>query len=149
MKNFFIIMVLFASAFIYGQQKDSGLTWETNFEKAKEQAKKENKPILMLFTGSDWCPPCKLLKKDFFNSPEFKAKSSEFILLLVDFPRNKDLVSAQQVAANKKLNSEYGVGSLPTLIAVDYKGNMIDKIKSYNAGRDTRYHHEFIDRVLN
>ncbi|MGB1268637.1 MAG: thioredoxin family protein [Flavobacteriaceae bacterium] len=149
MKNFFIIIVLFASAFIYGQQKDAELSWETNFEKAKVKAKQENKPILVLFTGSDWCPPCKLLKKDFFNSPKFKAKSRDFVLLLVDFPRNKDLVSAQQATANKKLNSEYEVRSLPTLIALDYKGNIIDKIKGYNAGRDTRYHYEFVDKVLN
>ena len=33
--------------------------WLVDFEKAKVQAVKEGKPILMEFTGSDWCPPAR------------------------------------------------------------------------------------------
>ena len=88
-----------------------------------------------------------LMKKDFFNSTQFKAQSSEFVLLLVDFPKNKDLISDTQEAQNKELNKAYGVRSLPTLIAVNHNGNVIDKIKSYNAQRDTSAHFEFIDKI--
>ena len=101
----------------------------------------------MLFTGSDWCSPCKMLKKDFFYSDAFIEKSKKFVLLLVDFPRNKELITPTQEAAHKVLNSKYGVRSLPTIIAVNYKGEVLDKIKSYNSGRDTRYHFEFIDKL--
>jgi len=136
------------SSCFYAQEHDTGLVWETNFEVAKNQSKVENKPILMLFTGSDWCPPCKMLKKDFFNSEAFIAKSTNYVLLLVDFPRNKELITVSQEKENKTLNAKYGVRSLPTLIAVNYNGEIIDKIKSYNSGRDTRDHFEFIDKIL-
>jgi len=143
-----MIVLLFVSTLFYAQEHDTRLKWETDFEEAKTKSKKSEKPILMLFTGSDWCPPCKMLKKDFFHSDAFIAKSKKFVLLMVDFPRNKELISPTQEAANKLLNSKYGVRSLPTVIAVNYKGEVLDKIKSYNSGRDTRYHFEFIDKIL-
>lgn len=148
MKNIGMLLLLFVSSCFYAQEHDNRLIWETNFEEAKNQSKIENKPILMLFTGSDWCPPCKMLKKDFFYSDAFILKSKNYVLLLVDFPRNKELITASQEKENKVLNTKYGVRSLPTLIAVNYKGEVIDKIKSYNSGRDTRYHFEFIDKIL-
>jgi len=148
MKSVLVIVVLFVSTLFYAQEHDTRLYWETDFEVAKTKAKKNNKPILMLFTGSDWCPPCKMLKKDFFHSDEFIAKSTNFVLLMVDFPRNKELITPTQEAANKVLNSKYGVRSLPIVIAVNHKGQVIDKIKSYNSNRDTRYHFKFIDKLL-
>jgi len=149
MKNVVMLLLLFLSSCFYAQEHDARLVWETNFEMAKKQSKVENKPILMLFTGSDWCPPCKMLKKDFFYSDAFIAKSKNYVLLMVDFPRNKELISTSKAIENKALNTKYGVRSLPTLIAVNYKGEIIDKIKSYNSSRDTRYHFEFINKILN
>lgn len=148
MKNVVMLLLLFMSSCFYAQDKDARLLWETDFEIAKTKSKVQDKPILMLFTGSDWCAPCKMLKKDFFHSDAFIAKSKNYVLLLVDFPRNKELITTSQSTANKSLNAKYGVRSLPTLIAVNYKGEIIDKIKSYNSGRDTRYHFEFIDKIL-
>lgn len=148
MKNVLVIVLLFVSTLFYAQEHDTRLNWETNFEVAKTKANKTKKPILMLFTGSDWCPPCKMLKKDFFYSDAFIAKSKKFVLLMVDFPRNKELITPTQEAANKVLNSQYGVRSLPTVIAVNYKGEILDKIKSYNSGHDTSYHFEFVDKLL-
>jgi len=148
MKNTLVIILLFVTTLFYAQEHDGRLKWETDFEIAKTKSKQTNKPILMLFTGSDWCPPCKMLKKDFFSSDAFVEKSKNFVLLLVDFPRNKELITSAQEAANKVLNSKYGVRSLPTVIAVNYKGEVLDKIKSYNSNRDTKHHFEFIDRVL-
>jgi thioredoxin-related protein len=146
-KIILIVSFLFSTS-IYAQNGSAKLNWETDFNSAKAIAQKNNKPILMLFTGSDWCTPCKLLKKDFFYSARFKAQSKNFVLLLVDFPKDKQLISTAQETQNKSLNAAYGVRSLPTLIAVNYNGNIIDKIKSYNANRDTSAYFEFIERVL-
>lgn len=139
---------MLASFVMRAQQNEVSLSWETDFNTAKLKAKKSNKPILMLFTGSDWCPPCKLLKKDFFNSSKFIAKADNFVLLLVDFPKNKKALSKLQETQNKQLNLDYGVRSLPTLIAVNYQGHIINKIKDYNAQRNTSSHFNFIENVL-
>ena len=142
------LVFLFVSHFIFAQDNNVKLNWETDFELAKSKSKKSKKPILMLFTGSDWCAPCKMLKTDFFDSPEFIKKSSKFIMLMVDFPRNKELITQEQEKSNKLLSAKYGVKSFPTLLAINYNGAIIDKIKSYSSTRDTRYHFSFIDKVI-
>jgi thiol:disulfide interchange protein len=48
------------------------LNWESNFKVALKKSKKEKKPILIYFTGSDWCGPCKVLDKKLFHSEKFK-----------------------------------------------------------------------------
>src|SRR5262245_5687193 len=46
--------------------------WLDDFEKAKAQAKAENKKILLDFTGSDWCGWCKKLDAEVFSQSEFR-----------------------------------------------------------------------------
>ena len=64
--------------------------WLVDFEKAKAQAAKEGKSILMEFTGSDWCPPCIQLEKNVLSQEAFKTGAPKnFILLKLDSPRDK------------------------------------------------------------
>jgi thioredoxin-related protein len=70
-KTFFVIAILITQ-FFYAQDNHSDLNWLTDFTKAKILAQKEHKPIIMLFTGSDWCPPCKAMHKDLFPNKEFQ-----------------------------------------------------------------------------
>lgn len=109
MKRIFtVVFLVFVAQYTSAQEEESKLKWETNFELAKSKSKKDKKPILMLFTGSDWCAPCKMLKNDFFDNSDFIEKSNSFIMLMVDFPRNKELVSRDQEIANKLLSAKYG-----------------------------------------
>lgn len=148
MRNFLVVLALFTSTFIFAQEGHSQLQWETDFELAKQKAKQSKKNILMLFTGSDWCPPCKKLKKEFFNSEKFKIYSDRFILVYVDFPRNKELVAPETAIQNKKLNSIYKVSSLPTILIVDYIGKKLDMKKGYNSGGETKQHYDFLNKNL-
>jgi thiol:disulfide interchange protein len=43
--------------------------WLTDLSKAQAKAKTEKKLVLMDFNGSDWCPPCKALRKNVLSSP--------------------------------------------------------------------------------
>ena len=56
------LAVMISTLFVSTAVAEEG--WLVDFEKAKAQAAKEGKPILMEFTGSDWCPPCKALHKN-------------------------------------------------------------------------------------
>ena len=70
------------------------LNWTSTFKKALKKSKKEKKPILIYFTGSDWCGPCKVLDKKLFHTGKFKAiADQELILYEADHPRNKNLVA--------------------------------------------------------
>ncbi len=106
--------------------------WVVDFEKAKAQAAKEGKSILMEFTGSDWCPPCKALKKTVFNSDAFKkyAKSS-LVLVELDFPRGKNLITKEQAAYNRTLAKKFKVGGYPTVILMDASGKQLLKKVGY------------------
>jgi len=121
--------------------------WLTNYEKAIKKASKKDKNILVYFTGSDWCPPCKMLKKDFFDSAEFAAVSSDYVLLYVDIPMNKDLLSAEQLAENKALSVKLNPQSAVPLIKIlDKEGNELDQYSGYSMNGDTRYHLQLVER---
>ena len=125
------------------------VNWENDFNKAKSVAKLDEKPLLIFFTGSDWCGPCKMLVADFFESEKFSEFSkNEFILYEADFPRNKDLVTDKQIGDNNKLKRKYKVTSFPTVIIVNANGKVLAKRKGYNLMRDTSYYFNFIESVL-
>lgn len=126
------------------------LNWEGSFKKAQKLAKAQEKPLLIFFTGSDWCGPCKMLVTDFFDSEKFKEiAAEEFILYEADKPRNNDLITEAQKEDNAKLRTKYKVNSYPTIIILDSKGNEIGRKKSYNLMRDTSYHYQFLEETLN
>ena len=73
--------------------------WLVDFEKAKAQAAKEEKSILMEFTGSDWCPPCKALAKNVLTQDVFKTEMPKnFVLLKLDSPRDKSKQTPEEIA---------------------------------------------------
>lgn len=101
--------------------------WNTNFDIAKELAKKENKKILLVFSGSDWCAPCIKLDKKVWQSEEFKKVANDWILLKADFPNKKaNQLSAEQTTHNKKLAEKYNKdGNFPLVLLIDSNGKTI------------------------
>lgn len=96
-------------------------TWLTNFEEAKKVALKEGKPLLLDFTGSDWCPPCKALHKNVFDTEEFaKEAASKYVLVELDFPRTKQL-APELKAQNAELQKKYAITGYPTVLLIDAK----------------------------
>ena len=56
--------------------------WQTDFNSAKELASAENKPIILVFQGSDWCAPCIKLDREIWSSDTFKEYASEHYIML-------------------------------------------------------------------
>jgi protein disulfide-isomerase len=106
--------------------------WLTDVSKAKAQAKADNKMVLMDFNGSDWCPPCKALRKNVLSSPEFAEYAKKNLVLVdVDFPRHKEL-PADQKHANDALAQKYGVEAFPTVVVLNSDGKEIKKSVGYD-----------------
>ncbi|MDV7187108.1 thioredoxin family protein [Lutibacter sp. TH_r2] len=145
------LIVVGSICFIHAQDSvevASNLDWEQSFKKAEKISKKKNKPILIFFTGSDWCGPCKMLVEDFFNTSKFGQLSDKFVLYEADFPRSTDLVTKEQQAYNKQLQSKYKIHSYPTIVVVGSNGNEISRKKGYNLMRDSSYHFSFIESII-
>lgn len=122
------ILSLFCVAFIgLAASASAGDGWMTDFEAAKAKAKAENKPMLLSFTGSDWCPPCMALKKEVFQKDAFKEyATAELVLVEFDFPRRTKL-SAELTAQNEQAALQYGVEYFPTILVLSPEGELVGK----------------------
>ncbi|MDG2014894.1 MAG: thioredoxin family protein [Pirellulaceae bacterium] len=90
---------------------------------AKSQAAKEGKSIMMLFTGSDWCPPCMALHEAVFTSEEFNSKiPEECVLLVLDSPRDQSSTTSEEKQQYKSMSAEFGVEGVPSIFLTDADG---------------------------
>jgi thioredoxin-related protein len=108
--------------------------WETNYSAALEQAAKQNKMVLLDFTGSDWCGWCLKLQKDTFSKPEFQKFAAESLILVeLDFPRGKQQSDGLK-KQNEELAEKFGVQGFPTLVLLDPQGKEAARNVGYLAG---------------
>ena len=141
--------MLLYSLGLSAQNQEDQLTWLTNLEEAKSLSKEQNKTILVYFTGSDWCSPCKMLKEDFFSTEEFKLASQDLILVMVDYPRRVDIISQEQLEYNKGLIDRYNKdGVFPKLLALNARGKERGMISGYSSLRDPSSYFAFIGKYL-
>ena len=115
MKNLIVIMTLFVSVNLFAQEKESSLEWNTNLMSAVDKAIAEKKPLLMFFTGSDWCGWCKRLQAEAFFKPEFEKWAKENVILMeLDFPRRS--AQAEDIKTqNMNMQRMFGVRGYPTI----------------------------------
>jgi len=112
--------------------------WMSDFEAAKAKAKAENKPMVLDFTGSDWCGWCIKLDKEVFSQEAFKQYAAENLVLVeLDFPRKKQLPE-ETVKQNEALARQYAIRGFPTIIVLNAEGEMIGKT-GYQPGGAEKY----------
>jgi thioredoxin-related protein len=119
-----IVLVAFFSTFI----------WGANLETAKEQAKKENKSILLYFSGSDWCGPCIKLKQEVLENEAFtKYSESHLVMVRADFPRmKKNQLSKEQTQYNESLAEKYNPnGKFPLTVLLSADGQVLKELDGY------------------
>jgi len=128
--------------------KSDELKWEANYEDAVKLAKKKKKPLLVFFTGSDWCGPCKMLHADLFENEEFiKLASKNLILYKADFPR-KIVLEKEVVAKNESLRMKYQVPGYPTVILFNSKDEVIGKQIGYSRVQTTEAHLNMVKEAI-
>ena len=115
------------------------LAWLTDFAAAKKQAAADKKPILMFFTGSDWCIWCKRLHEDVLDEPEFADFSKKLVLVELDFPQEKQL-PAELKKQNTELAEKFKVDGYPCTVVLASDGEtVLGKLSGYSA--------EYIDKI--
>lgn len=117
-----VLFLLFFTALGYSQN------WKSSFEEAKNQALAENKNIVLVFSGSDWCAPCIKLEKTIWKSEEFKKEAEQnWVIYKADFPKKKaNALAVELTASNRKLAEQYNkAGNFPLVLLLDKKGNVL------------------------
>lgn len=113
--------------------------WHTDLDAARQAAKQARKPLLVYFTGSAWCPPCKLLHAEVMTSPAFEAYAAGRILVKLDYPPLSER-EASKVRANPALGklmeikSSYNIAGFPTAVLLDADGKEIGRRQGYGKG---------------
>jgi len=140
-KNILPILIAAALLSVYGcslNAKSKSLKWYDNLEKAEQVAQKENRPILVDFTGSDWCVWCKRLSAEVFSKDEFINYANEnLILVKIDFPQNIQQTPATKYY-NQNLAQKFGVQGFPTIILLKSNGDPIAQT-GYQPGGAANY----------
>ena len=99
--------------------------WITDPEQAARSAAAEQRPQLILFTGSDWCGWCIKLEQEVFSTPAFRAWAAQRVVLLkLDFPRKRQLPPAE-LQANRAVAARYGVKGYPTVVFAAADGRVL------------------------
>ncbi len=94
--------------------------WTMDFEAASKLAKDKNLPMLLNFTGSDWCGWCKLMDEAVYAKKEWvDYAATNLVLVTVDFPNDKSIVPEEFVARNGRLQEQFGVQGYPTYVLLD------------------------------
>jgi thioredoxin-related protein len=100
----------------------SAQNWKSSYEEALSISKEENKPIVLVFAGSDWCAPCIKLERNIWQSEAFVSYSNEhYVLYKADFPRKKtNQLAADVKEQNNKLAETYNPkGHFPLVVLLN------------------------------
>jgi len=113
MKKFLLTTLLLIGITIGMQAQE--LVWYTDVAKATEASQSQNKPLMLFFTGSDWCGWCKRLQSEVFFTNEFKEWAKKNVIAVeLDFPRTKQL-SPEITSQNQNLQQMFAVRGYPTV----------------------------------
>ena len=144
-KSVFPIIFLFV-LFVTLTAVANDLEWLDDFEKAKELSKEKGVPILVNFTGSDWCSWCVRLTGEVFSKSEFQDYAKkELVLFKADFPRSK-IISEQVVRQNRTLAERYRIQGFPTILLVDATGKELART-GYRRGGAKAYVEHLSDLI--
>ncbi|MGQ7945548.1 thioredoxin family protein [Flavobacterium sp. WC2509] len=125
MKKIFLVAFFFIGISISQAQE---LKWYTDVKEATKVSNKEKKPLLLFFTGSDWCGWCIRLQKEVLTTPEFSKWAKESVVLVeLDYPR-RTAQSEELKKQNNELQQVLGIQGYPTVYFVNAKLNKEGKV---------------------
>jgi thioredoxin-related protein len=128
-----LVILAFAPVFSLRAAADAS-RWQTNYKQALAQAAKENKQLLLDFTGSDWCPPCMMMEREVLSTSQFESfASNKLVLVRLDYPRRKKL-PANELQQNDQLQQQYSIEGFPTYVLLDSRGKEVKRVVGYVDG---------------
>ena len=116
------ILMLITSYSAYAQSEF------TTFEVIKQNAEEADQPIMLVFSGSDWCKPCIKLKKTILDTPEFQEYSQNLKFIYLDFPYRKKL-HQEETKRNELLAEKFNKnGAFPKVIIINHSEDVLGEV---------------------
>jgi thioredoxin-related protein len=122
MKKYFLLFCLLFASAVFAQG------WQDSYGETLAAAKKQDKTILLVFSGSDWCAPCIKLDKKVWRSDAFSAYARKnYVLYKADFPRKKkNRLPDAVVSRNRALAERYNPkGHFPLVLLLNTGGAVL------------------------
>lgn len=111
-----LILVAFSTAAFASDFPEGSPKFKTSAISAMNAAKKEGKPVILVFSAS-WCPPCQAMKKDVYPSEAVKAYHDKFIWAYLDVDD----------ASNTRAAEKAGVDGIPHIQFLNAQGKEVSK----------------------
>lgn len=128
MKKLYVLCAFVVTNFCVGQ----------TFNEALKKATAEDKPVMLVFAGSDWCAPCIKLEKEIFQSALFEAEKKNWVLYKADFLKKSKLPAAVK-KENGQLADQYNQeGYFPLVVVLNSTGKVLGKL-SYSKDTPAAY----------
>ncbi|MDP1836661.1 MAG: thioredoxin family protein [Chlamydiales bacterium] len=116
----------------------SEIQWYANFDEATKVAEANGLPLVLFFTGSDWCTWCTKLEEEALHKADFASRTADkFVFVKLDFPMHHPL-EPRLASQNQQLKKKYNISGFPSIVVVDAKGNRIGS-SGYRQGGASRY----------
>ncbi len=133
MKPLILLLCSFSALLPVATAGEAGPAWSTEYAAAI----KTGRPVLLNFTGSDWCVWCHRLRDEIFQTAFFTQYATESLALVeLDFPRTKSL-TPELKKQNEGLARKYGVDSYPTIILLGADGRELVRLGYMQGGPKT------------
>lgn len=121
------------------------INWLRSYSDAVALSQSTSKPIVILFTGTGWCPACMKLERTVLNHPEFaQALNQKFVFLKAEFPDYSE--PAVMASPYKPLLDRYGINAFPTIVVVNANGQMLYTV-NYREGGPQIYIQELLQKL--
>lgn len=119
----YVLAAVLPAVIFFTNSAKAEIAWGQDYVAAVKQASKENKPILLGFTGSKWCPPCIQMDKLVFSQPAFEEFAKKnLVLVKVDFASPYGVAPSPYAEQHVYLSQRFGVQGFPTYIVLTPKG---------------------------
>lgn len=126
-----------------------GQDWYTDLDKALKVSVAEDKPVFLVFSGSDWCAPCIRFKKEILDTDDFMefAKQS-LVLLYIDFPRlKKNRLAPETTEKNANIAEKYNPsGAFPKVLLLGSGGEVLSELE--HKPSDVSQYTGYLSKVL-
>ncbi len=128
-----LLCLISALSYAKSSHENANKQWLTDMDEAQKIAQKENKDILMLYTGTDWCVPCRILHEKVFENDIFITYAKDNLILVeLDFPADDSKLSEKQKEHNQKWLEIYPPKGYPSVYLTNASAKRYAKVESLN-----------------